>query len=334
MPSVDRPLKVFLCHAHADRDPVRGLYTRLTQDGVDAWLDKAKLLPGQDWELEIRKAVREADVVVVCLSKQFNQAGFRQKEVRLALDEADKKPEGEIFIIPARLEECDPPESLARWHWVDLFESDGYERFLRPLQKLRVEKNLSYRSDQKDEYLEKTVNEWLVYLYLEWLNKLEPAHLRASTLIMIQRMKRASDNSSEEAWNLLERLKRLTSLFGGDIGTYSKETSQTLIECAFVAYKLGDLQEAVHILIEANSASADLHDKAVIRWMIGFIYWGTIDPVSAITSWEIGLKEFEEVASRAGINSQLEIWYLQKIGQMKRIILTAIERDVILLTSE
>ncbi len=62
-----RPLKVFLCHAHADRDPVRGLYTRLTQDGVDAWFDKAKLhdersrtiLPGQDWELEIRKAVRE-----------------------------------------------------------------------------------------------------------------------------------------------------------------------------------------------------------------------------------------------------------------------------------
>ena len=66
-----RPLKVFLCHimpvgyAHADRNPVpqgdnvRGLPagTRLTKDGVDAWLDKANLLPGQDWELEIRKAV-------------------------------------------------------------------------------------------------------------------------------------------------------------------------------------------------------------------------------------------------------------------------------------
>jgi hypothetical protein len=62
MPSVDnkRPLKVFLCHiiplrdAHADRDPVpqgddmRVLYTRLTQDGVDVWLDKEKLLP--DWD--------------------------------------------------------------------------------------------------------------------------------------------------------------------------------------------------------------------------------------------------------------------------------------------
>jgi hypothetical protein len=63
MPVDKRSLKVFLCHAHADRDPVRGLPagTRLTQDGVDrcAWFDKAKLLPGQDWELEIRKAVRE-----------------------------------------------------------------------------------------------------------------------------------------------------------------------------------------------------------------------------------------------------------------------------------
>ena len=79
MPEPNRPLKVFLCHimpvgyAHADRDPVRGLPegTRLTQDGVDAWLDKAKpcgersrtILPGQDWELEIRKAVRES---IIC----------------------------------------------------------------------------------------------------------------------------------------------------------------------------------------------------------------------------------------------------------------------------
>lgn len=128
-----RPLKVFLCHAHADRDAVRALYTRLTNDAVDAWLDKEKLLPGQDWELEIKKAVREADVVVVCLSKQFNQAGFRQKEVRLALDTAMEKPEGEIFIIPARLEECENLESLRKWHWVDLYEDGGYEMLTRAL---------------------------------------------------------------------------------------------------------------------------------------------------------------------------------------------------------
>jgi len=139
MPETKRPLKVFLCHAHADRDAVHALYSRLTKDGVDAWLDKETLLPGQDWEFEIRKAVREADVVVVCLSKQFNQAGFRQKEVRLALDTAMEQPEGEIFIIPARLEECDNLESLRKWQWVDLFEDHGYEMLIRALQ-VRAEK--------------------------------------------------------------------------------------------------------------------------------------------------------------------------------------------------
>jgi hypothetical protein len=134
MTEVKRPLKVFLCHAHADRDDVKALYARLTKNGVDAWLDKEKLLPGQDWELEIRKAVREADVVVVCLSKKFNQAGFRQKEVRLALDTAMEQPEGEIFVIPARLEECDVPERLNRWHWVDLFEEDGYKKLISSLE--------------------------------------------------------------------------------------------------------------------------------------------------------------------------------------------------------
>ncbi len=50
MPEAKRPLKVFLCHAHADRERVHALYDRLTNDGVDAWLDKEKLLPGQDRE--------------------------------------------------------------------------------------------------------------------------------------------------------------------------------------------------------------------------------------------------------------------------------------------
>ena len=134
MPATERrSLKVFLCHAHGDKAAVRELYLRLIRDGVDAWLDKEKLLPGQDWELEIRRAVREADVVVVCLYRQFKQAGFRQNEVRLALDTAMEQPEGEIFIVPARLEECDTLESLRKWHWVDLFEENGYETLLRAL---------------------------------------------------------------------------------------------------------------------------------------------------------------------------------------------------------
>jgi hypothetical protein len=139
MAKTKRPLKVFLCHADVDNKTVHALYELLVKDGVEAWLDKEKILPGQSWDYEIRKAVREADAFLVCLSKQFNQAGYRQKEVRLALDVAMEKPDGEIFIIPARLEECDTLESLRQWSCVDLFEDGGYEKLAEAL-KVRADK--------------------------------------------------------------------------------------------------------------------------------------------------------------------------------------------------
>ena len=151
MIEANRPLKVFLCHADVDSKAVRALYDRLVQDGVDAWLDKENILPGQAWDYEIRKAVREADAVLVCLSKQFNQAGYRQKEVRLALDAAMEKPDGDIFIIPARLEECETLESLRAWNWVNLFETDGYDKLMRALnvQAEKVGANIKARRSGK-----------------------------------------------------------------------------------------------------------------------------------------------------------------------------------------
>jgi hypothetical protein len=129
-----RRLRVFLCHAHKDSSTIQRIYKHLTNNNIDAWLDKEKLLPGSDWEYEIRNAVRASDIVIICLSKGFDQKGFRQNEVRIALDESRLQPEGEIFIIPARLEECEVLPSLRHLHWVNLFESDGYEKLMRTLQ--------------------------------------------------------------------------------------------------------------------------------------------------------------------------------------------------------
>ncbi len=130
----NRKLKVFLCHSKDDKPKVRELYRRLVADGFDAWLDEEKLMPGQDWDLEIRKAVRESNVVVVCLSKDsVTKAGYVQKEIRFALDVADEQPEGAVFIIPARLEDCQVPTRLSKWQWVNLFEETGYERLIKTL---------------------------------------------------------------------------------------------------------------------------------------------------------------------------------------------------------
>jgi len=117
-----RPLQVFLCHASGDKPAVKKLHDLLVKDGIDAWLDKEKLLPGQDWQREIKAAVRSSDIVIVCLSEQsIQKSGYVQKEISHALDMADEQPEGTIFLIPLKLEECELPERLSRWHWVNFF---------------------------------------------------------------------------------------------------------------------------------------------------------------------------------------------------------------------
>ena len=132
-----RPLRAFLCHASGDKPAVRKLYRQLQADGVEPWLDEKNLLPGQDWQREIRKAVRESDVVIVCLSRRSaTKTGYVQKEITYALDVADLQPEGTIFIIPAKLEECDVPDRLRHLHWINLFEKPGYSLLLQTLQML------------------------------------------------------------------------------------------------------------------------------------------------------------------------------------------------------
>lgn len=136
MKLLKRPIHVFLIHMHIDKEAVRELYARIDGSGIKVWLDAEKLLPGQDWKREIRRAILVSDIVVVCLSKKFNKhKGYCQDELRIALRKANLLPTGEVFIIPARLEKCDMPEPLRRLHRVDLFEADGCKKLIRSLRK-------------------------------------------------------------------------------------------------------------------------------------------------------------------------------------------------------
>jgi cell division protein FtsZ len=136
-PSIKRRLNVFLCHSSGDKPIVRKLYQRLySKRGIDPWLDEANLLPGEDWNYEIAKAVEETDVVIVCISRNaVSKEGYVQKEIKRALDVADEKPEGTIFIIPLKVEECDVPDRLRNWQWVNYYEEGAFARLMQSLRK-------------------------------------------------------------------------------------------------------------------------------------------------------------------------------------------------------
>jgi hypothetical protein len=134
-----RKLRVFLCHSSNDKPAVRELYQKLrAEDWIQPWLDEEELYPGQDWNLEIEKAVEAADAILVCLSNNsITKEGYVQRELRIVLDYADYKPEGTLYLIPIRLEECDPPRRLRAWQYADYFAGQRERAVERLLVSLR-----------------------------------------------------------------------------------------------------------------------------------------------------------------------------------------------------
>ncbi len=131
-----RPFAVFLCHASNDKAKVRTLHGRLSgiRGALEPWLDAVDILPGQDWDDEIRKAIETSHVVLVCLSQlSVTKEGYVQREIRRALELAEEKPEDVIYIVPLLLEPCAIPRRLQHLHWVDFSTSDAFQRLLASL---------------------------------------------------------------------------------------------------------------------------------------------------------------------------------------------------------
>ena len=134
IPAQRSPLRVFLCHASQDKASVRALYAKLKEAGLDPWLDEKDLLPGQDWNIEIRKAVRTADAVVVCLSRvSSSKVGFVQREIKYALDVADERPPGISFLFPVLLDDCQIPERFSHIQAARLGDPEGHALLITAL---------------------------------------------------------------------------------------------------------------------------------------------------------------------------------------------------------
>ncbi len=132
---MNRVNQVFLCHAKEDEAKVLAIYERLKQHGIKLWMDKKDLLPGQQWELEIAKAIRESDFVLLFFSRtSISKRGYVQKEFRIALDVYDQIPEGRIFLVPVRLDDCEIPERFKELQYCDLFDEDSFDKILRAIQ--------------------------------------------------------------------------------------------------------------------------------------------------------------------------------------------------------
>lgn len=127
-------VRIFLCYAREDISVVKVVYQKLFDAGYYPWMDKKDLLPGQNWRIETPKALRAARFVIIFFSKHsVSKEGYVQREFKLALDTLEEKPEGKVYIIPVRLDECEVPDSFGHIHYSDLFEEDGLGLVLKTI---------------------------------------------------------------------------------------------------------------------------------------------------------------------------------------------------------
>jgi hypothetical protein len=116
-------VRIFIAYAREDGPLADRLYRDLQKRGYAAWLDRKKLLPGQNWPRRIEDAIAGSDFVLACFStRSVRKRGGFQAEIRYALDCARRVPLDEVFLIPLRLDECPVPLRIQReTQYVDLF---------------------------------------------------------------------------------------------------------------------------------------------------------------------------------------------------------------------
>jgi TIR domain len=113
---------VFLSYAREDSDSAQRLVADLRAHGISVWFDRDSLTPGQVWKEEIKRVIRESDFFLALLSSNsVDKRGFVQAELATAKSVLDEIPHGRIYLIPARLDDCNVDPRLRAYHCSDLF---------------------------------------------------------------------------------------------------------------------------------------------------------------------------------------------------------------------
>ena len=134
LPPERSPGHAFISYVRQDAAYVDRLQAALTAVGIEVWRDTESLWPGQDWEIQIRRAITENSLVfIACFSEnsERREVSYQREELALAVDQMRRRSPGVSWLIPVRFSECRVPEynlgagrTLNSLQRLDLFGDD------------------------------------------------------------------------------------------------------------------------------------------------------------------------------------------------------------------
>ena len=127
---------VFISYVREDAERVDRLQRLLEAEGITVWRDTSDLWPGQDWRIEIRKAIESGLAFIACFSEhsESKDISYQNEELIFAIEMMRRRPPGVVWLLPVRFADCRLPpfdlgasRTLNSLQRVDLFDGTAWE---------------------------------------------------------------------------------------------------------------------------------------------------------------------------------------------------------------
>ncbi len=117
--------KVFLSHASEDKVRFVLVFAEaLRSKGIDVWLDRWEILPGDSLVDRIfEEGLKEADAIIVVLSKHSVDKPWVKEELNVGV--VNRIAKG-TKIVPVVIDDCKVPESLVATAWERIEDLENY----------------------------------------------------------------------------------------------------------------------------------------------------------------------------------------------------------------
>ncbi len=125
-------LRVFISYASEDRDRfVIEFAEKLRSKGIDAWLDRWEILPGDSLIDKIfEEGIGTAEAMIVVISKYSVNKRWVREELNAG---TIKRIEGRFKLIPVVIDDCEVPECLKSTVWQRVKDFNSYDSELQSI---------------------------------------------------------------------------------------------------------------------------------------------------------------------------------------------------------